>query len=276
MCFKIVSDSSSNLYNLEGIDYSYVSLTINCENREFKDDANLDIAEMNEFLKNSKSRSGSSCPNIYEWRKAFGDADEVFAIAITSSLSGSAAAARNAAEDFIIEKPSRRICVIDSLSTGPEMQLIIDKIKECHLSGMSFDETEKTVREYAKKTQLLFALSSMNNLAKNGRVSVAKAKLAGVLGIRAIGKASEEGTLQMLHTCRGEAKAISMIYNSMNEIGYNGGKVVIDHCFNPEGAEKLKAMILKNYPDANIKIGKTGGLCSFYAEEGGLMLGFES
>lgn len=34
-------------------------------------------------------------------------------------------------------------------------------------------------------------------------------------------------------------------------------------------------IILDNFPDAKVTIGECGALCSFYAEEGGLMVGFE-
>ena len=152
---------------------------------------------------------------------------------------------------------------------------IIDKIIECDKNGMSFEETEAVVREYIKHTHLLFSLKSMNNLARNGRISMAKAKIAGVLGIRAIGIASEIGTLEMLHKCRGEAKNLETILQSMIDTGYEGARAIISHCFNIEAAEKLKALIVEKFRKAKVEITKTGGLCSFYAEDGGLLIGYE-
>lgn len=38
----------------------------------------------------------------------------------------------------------------------------------------------------------------------------------------------------------------------------------------------LSGEILSNYPDADIKIGVNRGLCSYYAEKGGTLVGFES
>ena len=61
----------------------------------------------------------------------------------------------------------------------------------------------------------------------------------------------------------------------MNEKGYAGGTVVIDQCFNEGGANALKNLITAEFPNANVRIEKTLGLCSFYAEKGGLMIGFE-
>ncbi|MBP1576826.1 MAG: DegV family protein [Oscillospiraceae bacterium] len=276
MSFRLVADSSSNLFSFPEADFDFVSLKINCEDQEFIDTPELDIAKMNAFLKESRSRSGSSCPNVSDWLASFGDANEIFAVAITSSLSGSYAAAKNAAEEYMAEHPERKVCVIDSLSAGPELQLLIEKIHELDKTGLSFEETEQAVRNYLKKTRLAFTLKSLNNLAKNGRVSIAVATLAGVLGIQLVGAASEEGTLQPLHKCRGEARSLACVFETMKEAGYAGGKAVISHCLNLPAAEKLKEFICRVFPDASVRLVPTGGLCSFYAETGGLLVGYET
>ena len=41
-------------------------------------------------------------------------------------------------------------------------------------------------------------------------------------------------------------------------------------------AESLKKILLAAYPQADVKIRPTGGLCSFYAEKGGMIIGFET
>ena len=55
----------------------------------------------------------------------------------------------------------------------------------------------------------------------------------------------------------------------------SAGQVRIDHCCNKPAAEKLKQILLEEYADADIRIGETFGLCSFYAEQGVLLIGFE-
>ena len=62
----------------------------------------------------------------------------------------------------------------------------------------------------------------------------------------------------------------------MKEMGYKGGKVIIDHCYNENAALWVKEMLKKEFANADVRIGKTRGLCSLYAELGGLMVGFES
>jgi len=275
MQFKIVADSSSNVRSMDGVGFANVPLKIITKEKEYVDDQTLDLAQMVEELKAYKGTSGTSCPNVVEWMEAFGDADAVFAIAITSNLSGSCNAARQAAEEYMEEHPDRKVCVLDSLSAGPELRLIAEMIREGILAGKAFEDIEAETREYMKHTHLLFTLQSLANLARNGRVNPAVAKLAGVLGIVIVGKASDVGTLQQMHKCRGEKRAIDTLYKEMKAHGYAGGRVRIGHNFNLAGAQVLREIILAEFPGADISIEQSAGLCLFYAEEGGLMVGYE-
>ena len=75
--------------------------------------------------------------------------------------------------------------------------------------------------------------------------------------------------------CRGEKKALSTLFSNMKKAGYKGGKVLIDHCLNTKAAETLKELVLAEFPDASVELGAMGGLCSFYAEKGGMIIGYE-
>lgn len=276
MKIKIVADSAANVRTLPGVEFSCVPLKIITSQTEYVDDENLNVEAMVEALQQTKGKSGTSCPNVYDWLQAFGDADRVFAVTITSNLSGSYAAAMQAKAQYEEEHPNARVCVIDTLSAGPEMRLIVEKLKQWILERLPFEEITRIIRDYTRKTHLLFSLESLTNLARNGRVSPAVAKIAGVLGIRVVGAASAEGTLQQLHKCRGEKKTLDVLFEEMKARGFAGGKARIAHCFNLEAATQLKGKILALFPKSDVQIEPTAALCSFYAEQGGLMVGFEA
>lgn len=275
MSIRIIADSSSNIFTVEGIDYKNVPLKIISETKEYIDTPDLDVSAMVNEMSQIKEKFGTSCPNAFEWEEAFSGGENIFAITITSKLSGCYSAAVTAANDFKAENPDKNIYVIDSLSTGPEMQLIIEKLKELDEKNLSFDEIKKKIIEYQKNTHLIFSLQSLTNLAKNGRVSPAVAKIAGVLGIRIVGIA-EDGTLKPVHKCRGEKKTLEALKSDMLEAGFKGGKVRISHCQNEESAVDLKTKILDLFPETDIQILPCTALCSFYAEMGGLLVGFET
>ncbi len=275
MSYRIISDSSSDILSLENADYTAVPLKIITDNKEYIDDPSLDVDEMIKDLSHYKGASKSSCPNAGDWLSSFGNGDGIFCITITSNLSGSYNSANIAAGDFLDENPGKKVCVLDSLSTGPENALIIEKLTELFKEDLSFEEIEKRVRQYMKSTHLIFCLESLRNLANNGRVSHAAAKVAGILGIRVVGKASNEGTLELTDKVRGSEKGIAQIFKNMKASGYIGAKARIHHCNNPKGADALCALIKSEFPDAPVTVWKTGALCSFYAEAGGLLVGFE-
>lgn len=277
MKFKLITDSSANLREIrEDVEFASVPLTIRVENREFIDDETLNLNDMLEILANTKSKSSSSCPNVEDYLAAFGDADRIFCITITSNLSGSFNAARIAKEEYEAAHPDRKVYVIDSLSAGPELKLIAHRILELIKNSDLFEDICKKVAEYQTRTRTLFCLQSLKNLANNGRVSPIVAKIAGVLGIRAVGKASDEGTLEVLDKVRGEKGAIAKIFERMQEMGYKGGKVLIDNCCNLPAAKMLQELVQSKFPKAQVVHDTCQGLCSFYAEKGGMIIGFES
>lgn len=272
---KIVADSSANILSLERVSFAAAPLKVITDGRGFVDDAALDVAEMNSWFDSYKGRSKTSCPNPSDWLEAFGDADEVYCVTITSGLSGSYNAACIAKQMYEEENSGKRVCVIDSLSAGPELVLLIEKLEKCIGQGLSFDAICAKLRSYQQQTGLMFMLESLKNFAANGRVSPALAKIAGVLGIRVVGKASDQGTLEPTHKCRGEGKALAAILHDMQEAGLSSGKVRIAHSQNEAAAGALKHMIQSMLPQVDVKIHTCRGLCSYYAEKGGLLVGFE-
>jgi len=272
---KIVADSSANLQSLQTIPFASAPLKIIAGQQEFVDDSNLNVEEMVTFFDSYKGKSKTSCPNPADWLEAFADADDVFCVTITSGLSGSYNAACIAKDMYEAENPGKRVFVIDSLSAGPELVLIVEKLQELITAGCAYEDICEKIGQYTKQTGLLFALASLQNFAANGRVPMAVAKVAGILGIRIVGKASEQGTLQPLDKSRGEAKALKKIVEHLTSDGFRQGKVRIAHCANETAAEELAKIIWADFPNADIQISKCLGLCSYYAEKGGLLVGYE-
>ena len=274
MRIKIVTDSASDLTAMEGIDMSYAPMKVCTAEREFTDDDGINVREMVDFLYSYKGRSSSSCPNAEDWLTAFGDAENIVCITITGGLSGSYNSAVSAKNIYEGDHPDRHVLVVDSLTAGPEMALMAERV--CDLAGEAetLDEIEAGLKSY--RTELLFALESLRNFANNGRVSKAAATAAGLLGIRAIGRASDVGTLELLSKARGEAKTLDGVMGYLKQLGCKGGKIYIDHCFAEETVNKLAFRIKAKYPHAQIVIRPTRGLCSFYAELGGFLVGFEA
>ena len=272
---KIVVDSSASLYTLQGVDFECVPLKIITDDAEYLDNGTMDALGMAQTLRTYKGKTSTSCPNVSDWLAAYEGADEVYAITITGTLSGSYNAAQLAAEEYQQENPGKRVFVLDSLSTGPEQRLLAEHLRDLLAEGKGFDEICEEMLRYHKHTHLLFSLESLANLARNGRVKPAVAAVARMLGIRVIGQASEAGELDVLCKTRGEHGALERIVLELKEHGYTNGRLHISHCGNPAAAERLKHMVKAVFDGAKVDISECGGLCSYYAELGGLLVGYE-
>lgn len=104
------------------------------------------------------------------------------------------------------------------------MALLIEKLRELICSGANEEEILSGIRDYAARTRLLFCLKSLRNLAGNGRVNPSVAKICEILGIRVVGQASAQGTLEILHKCHGEPGSLTRMVKVMGAAGYSGGK----------------------------------------------------
>lgn len=271
---KIVSDSSANLYTLEGVDFASVDMIVSTDDKEYRDNYELDVETMVGELLRYKGRSGTACPGVGEWLEAFGEAKEIICTTITGKLSGSYNAAMTAKAQYEEEHPGRRVFVVDTLSAGPGMKMMLSKARELMQAGMDYDTVCQRIIDYKAHVMVAFSLESVKNLANNGRIHPALATVIGALGIRIVGNA-EGGVLNPTDKIRTERKALAAAVTNMVKDGYQGGRVMIDHCLNEKGAALLRQLLLEKFPKAEIIIGKTNGLCSFYAEKGGLMIGYE-
>lgn len=279
MKYGIVVDSSCDLRLIPGEEenliYRRTPLRLRLDEKEWIDDDSLDTAVFMKELAEC-SHSGSAAPSPQEWYQFYMQADEIFAITITSVLSGSHNSAALARQMALEEQPDKKIFLLDSMSTGPEMTLLVYRIRECIKKGMVFEQIVTEITEYRKRTRLLFALESLDNLVKNGRVSKLQGIMAGILGIRILGRASTEGTLEILQKCRGKQMVYDKLVKHMLSDGYRGTKIVISHCFQEEMAQYIHSLIRQHFPTCQIEIMPTAGLCSYYAERGGILVGYDT
>lgn len=278
MKWHIVMDSSCDLLpdsKQEGeVQVSSVPFTISVGETHFVDDEHLDTEVMLKAMEEFPEASRTACPSPKLWMDQFEKADQTIAITISSKLSGSMNSALLAKEKVLKNHPEKKIAVLDSRSTGPELALCVEEMKKLIASGADFDEVVSKASAFFRKTKIIFALSSFDNLVKNGRMGKIVGFVARKLGMWGIGVGSDEGTIKMKGKTRGPKRAISMLIKNMKKAGYKGGRVLISHCHNLNLAKKLKSKIQKLWKNSDVGILPTRGLCSFYAERGGLIMSY--
>lgn len=273
---RLIVDSSSNETEQTNRNLKVVPLKINLAGKDFVDDNKIDLPSFLEELSQTTEAGKTACPSLQDWLDALEGAEKAIIVTMTSGLSGTYASAMQARDIYCEQNPTSKVIVVDSRSAGPELSIILERIEELLQEELRFVDLEERIAQIRTKTHLLFILQSLHNLAVSGRVSPAIVKLASLLHINVIGQASKEGTLEQLAKARGSKKAVKELVKQMKLEGYHGGRVIIDHCENKVDSERIRDLLIEEFPFAQILIRKTRGLCSFYAEQGGIMVGFES
>ena len=132
--------------------------------------------------------------------------------------------------------------------------LCVHELERLARAGVDFDEAVARANTFLERTKILFALSSFDNLIKNGRMGKMTGFLARALGMWGIGTASEEGTIVVEGKARGTKKTVREIINRIKERGFAGGRVAISHCDNLAAAQTLKENILQLWGNSEIEI----------------------
>lgn len=277
MAFRIIADSSCDIFGLENkpadLYFNTVPFVITVDGKDFVDDERLDVNELVEAMSVSR-KSHTSCPSPADWIREFGSEGDVFAITISSNLSGSYNSACTAREMVLENDPDRNIEILDSRGTGPSLSMTIYKLQELIADGLKFEDVKNEIHKFMADHKLIFALSSYHNLVNNGRMPKIAGIVLGHLGLWGVGIASEEGTIKMKKVVKGGRRTLQVILNDFKERVADKESIVISHCRNELFAQNLKKAVEVDYPGKIVKIISTRGLCSYYAERGGIIVGF--
>lgn len=277
MSWAIVADSSCNLrgFTPQAPDtvYAVAPLKVLVGSQEYVDNEQLDVSALNRAVAAESTASSSACPSAGEWAERFRLADNVIVITISANLSGSYEAAVMA-KGLVEEEGPRNIHIVNSRAAGGKLEYLVTLLDRYLTTNPSFEDACAFIDQAEEASQVLFSLSSYDNLTKSGRMPKAAGLIANKLSIRILGIASSEGTIKIVAPTRGSKKTVAKIVNAMKSDGYQGGLVFIDHVENEKGAQELAYKIRETWPSAEIQILPCGGLCSYYAEQSGLIIGY--
>lgn len=275
--WKLVSDSGCSLLVPDGlagidIDYAEVPFTISVDNTDYIDESGIDIEKMLEHIANCRSGGRTSCPSPHAWLEAWGDAENAIAFTLSAALSGSYNSAIAARHMALEKNPGRNIAVINTCGAGVFPEQLANIIYEGIEDGDSFDVIVSAADKMAREIQVVFALGSLDNLIKAGRLNKLVGYAAHRFNISAIGVASPGGRIELRHKFRGMKKIYGKLIDTLRETGFTGGELVISHCMNEDGAEKLGHLIKAEWLDADVSIVPASGLCSYYMGKGGMII----
>lgn len=277
MNYKIIVDSCGELteeMKASGV-YETASLEIELQGRHIIDDETFDQAEFLKLVAESPECPKSSCPSPERYMEAYHcDADHVYAVTLSSELSGSYNSAVLGKNLYEEEYGEKKIHIFNSRSASVGETLVALKAAECEEKGMSFEETIETVEAYIEEQHTYFVLETLDTLRKNGRLTGIKAVMATALNIKPVMGATPEGTICQLGQARGVKKAlVKMAEQVAEDLKNSKDKILaIAHCNCKERAESVKKMLLEKVDVKEVIILDTAGISSMYAADGGVIV----
>jgi len=171
------------------------------------------------------------------------------------------------------EHPEKKIFVLDTLSCSGALAGAAELANKLIGEDQTFDDICFALKKFADSTHILFALASFDNLAKNGRVNRVVGFIAGRLNMRVLGRRTPDGKIDFFFKTRGETRVLAKILEQMDEDKYDGvHPVLISECGNQNAAQLLHHGIEAKWPGAPVKIVPCSGLCSFYAQDQGIII----
>ena len=277
MKYKIVIDSCGELLDRWKTDEKFESipLTLTVGGEDIVDDESFNQAEFLEKVAQCPECPKSSCPSPERYRQAFDcDAEHVYAVTLSSNLSGSYNSAVLGKSLYEEEYGEKDIYVFNSRSASVGETLIGLKIAECEKKGLSFKEVIDTVEAYIEEQHTYFLLETLDILKKNGRLKGLKAVVATALNIKPVMGSTPDGNIQQLANARGMKKGlIRMVEQIVADLKNPEEKILaISHCNCRERAETVKNMLLEKAGFKDIIIVDAAGISSMYAADGGVIV----
>lgn len=277
MSYKIVVDSCGELTSKQKADPHFASaaLELDVDDYHVVDDETFDQAEFLRQVKESPNCPKSTCPSPERYMRAFqGEAENVYAVTLSSQLSGSYNSAELGKNLYLEENEEKNIHVFDSKSASIGETLIAMKIQECEEAGMEFQQVIQEVDRFIETQNTFFVLETLDTLRKNGRLSNLKAFVAGALNIKPIMGSTPEGSICQLSQARGMNKALEKMVQEVVERTANSAEriLAISHCNCPQRAKLVKEKLEKAAQFKDILVLDTAGVSSLYAGDGGVII----
>ena len=280
MSYQIIADSCGDFTEQmkQNPIFKTVPLTLEIGSYSILDDENFNQLDFINRVNASSIGPKTACPSPEAFQKAIeeSDADEIYIVTISASLSGTFQSASIGLSLYEENGGTKKVHIFNSKSASAgECKLCLD-IQELKDAGKSFEEVVEEVEMACDNLKTLFVLESLDTLRKNGRLSGIKSLLAGALNIKPI-MGAVDGSIVQLGQQRGMQKALrKMMELAIERAGgveaVKTKRLVITHVNAPERAEQLKADFEKLAEFKEIVLTNAMGVATIYANDKGIIL----
>jgi len=252
----IVVDSTTKTNFKETLfnDASVVDLSILVDGEEYID-GTLTNAQVLDFIA-QKKKVTTSQPSPEKFARGYEEQFElgyesIICITISKGLSGTINSAHLAAQSFA----DKKIVVIDSMTVGPGVEILLEEAYKLINAGLSLEEVVAGINKKANEITLFLSIEQLAVLVAGGRLSKLQAMIGNILKVKPILQ-FKQGVLSVFKKVRGIDAIYEFIADQVKELFDKAGSALgkIAYVGNEEKAVFLKELIAKKVKQAQVTI----------------------
>lgn len=191
----------------------------------------------------------TSAVNTDTFKRAFEEelkqGRDVLYLGFSSALSATCQSAAMAGRELEEEYPGRRVVVVDSLGASGGLAMLLRLTVDQKLAGATLDAAARFARETVPHICHWFTVDDLKYLKRGGRISAGAAMLGGMLGIKPVLHADDEGYLAIVSKARGRRAALEALVDRYAALAEEPGKgpVYISHADCMKDVETLRELL---------------------------------
>jgi DegV family protein with EDD domain len=248
----VVTDTSADLPDslLDRHHIAMVPLQVVFAGSTYRDRVELRPEEFYRRLRSAADLPTTSQPTpadfIQVFRGAAQEADEIVAVLLGSSLSGTF----NAAQAAVRAGNVQNVHLVDSLTASLGVGLLTLRGAELAASGWDGARIAAELKRIRSHSGMLLTVDRYDNLLRSGRISRGKAWLAGMLDVKPILSLDPEGKVVPVERVRGREQVESRILALLDQRLTPRPKVVrfgVAHADAPEVAERVRQALVQRF-----------------------------
>ena len=274
---RIVTDSACDLPDdvIERHGIGVVPLTIRFGDDDFIDREQLSVDEFWSRCASSSELPSTAAPapgqfeEVYR-RLAAEGATAIVEISLSGALSATIQSAELAARALAPEIP---VTVVDSRSVTMGLGTIVLAAARAAEAGASPEEIAAAATDMARRTKVIGALDTLENLRKGGRIGGAKAMLATALSIKPIIEVID-GVVEQGGKQRTRSKALAFLADRVAADGDRVQNLAVLHADCPD-VDDFVAMLGRVRGDGEIVVGRIGPVIGTHAGLGTIGVAYQ-
>jgi DegV family protein with EDD domain len=273
---KIITDTTACLLpeTVQKFNIPVIPQVINFGNESFLEGLEMDLPTFMQRLKTSPELPKTAAPPpklfIKEFEKLVPLGEPILCIHPSTEVSGTVRSAQVAAAEF----PQADIRVIDTRSIASPLATMVELAAQWAVEGCDADAIEKRVRSMIPRSRIYFLVSTMEYLAKGGRIGGASALLGTVLQIKPI-LTFVDGQVNQFEKARTHNHAVNRLKElTIRQVPKSDAYVTVMHAGVPEQGQELAADLKSELGLADVPVHHMPPAIITHAGPGILGVGF--